>query len=35
MKTLINIKTIAVFAVLLSVLISCNNQEKETEKNSY
>ena len=32
MKTLINIKTIAVFAVLLSVLISCNNQEKETEK---
>lgn len=32
MKTLINIKSIAVFAVLLSTLISCNNQEKETEK---
>ncbi len=32
MKTLINIKSIAVFAVLLAILISCNNQEKETEK---
>lgn len=32
MKTLINIKSIAVFAVLLSTLISCNNQEKETEQ---
>jgi RND family efflux transporter MFP subunit len=32
MKTLINIKSIAVFAVLFSTLISCNNQEKETEK---
>lgn len=31
MKTL-NIKSIAVFAVLLSALISCNNQEKETEQ---
>jgi RND family efflux transporter MFP subunit len=32
MKTLINIKSIAVFAVLLTTLISCNNQEKETEQ---
>lgn len=32
MKTLINIKSIAVFAVLLSTLISCNNQEKESEQ---
>jgi len=32
MKTLINIKSIAVLAVLLSTLISCNNQEKETEQ---
>lgn len=31
MKTL-NIKSIAVFAVLLTTLISCNNQEKETEQ---
>jgi membrane fusion protein (multidrug efflux system) len=28
MKTLIHIKSIAVFAVLLSTLVSCNNQEK-------
>lgn len=31
MKTL-NIKSIAVFAVMLSILISCNNQKKETEQ---
>jgi RND family efflux transporter MFP subunit len=31
MKSLINLKSIAVFAVLLSIFISCNNQEKETE----
>lgn len=31
MKTL-NIKSMAVIAVLLSILISCNNQEKETEQ---
>jgi len=33
METL-NIKSIAVFAVLLTTLISCNNQEKETEQTS-
>ena len=32
MKTLINIKIMAVFAVLLTMLISCNNQEKETQQ---
>jgi len=32
MNTLINIKSIAVFAVLLTTLISCNNQEKETQQ---
>lgn len=32
MKTLINIRSLAVFAVLLSLLISCNNQEKEAGK---
>ena len=32
MNTLINIKSIAVFAVLLTTLISCNNQEKGTEQ---
>lgn len=32
MKTLKNIKSIAVFALLLSTLISCNNQEKESEQ---
>ena len=31
MKTLINIKLIVVFAGLLSTLISCKNQEKETK----
>jgi len=31
MKSLINLKSIAVFAVLLFIFISCNNQEKETE----
>ncbi len=32
MKTLIKIKSIAVFAVLLTVIISCNNQKKETKE---
>lgn len=32
MKSLINIKSIAVFPVLLSTLISCNNQEKQTKQ---
>jgi RND family efflux transporter MFP subunit len=31
MKTLINIKSVAVFAMLLSLLVSCNNLEKDTE----
>ncbi|NDP28386.1 MAG: efflux RND transporter periplasmic adaptor subunit [Flavobacterium sp.] len=31
MKTLINIKSVTFFVVLLSVLISCKNQEKETK----
>jgi membrane fusion protein (multidrug efflux system) len=31
MKTLINIKSIAVFAAVLSTLVSCNNQEKEAK----
>ena len=32
MKTLINIKSIATFVMLLSILISCSNPEKEHEK---
>jgi len=32
MKTIINIKSTAVFAILLATLISCNNQEKESEQ---
>ncbi len=32
MNTLLYIKSIAVFAVLLSMLFSCNNREKEAEK---
>jgi membrane fusion protein (multidrug efflux system) len=31
MKTLINIKSIAVFAAVLSTLVSCNNQEKQAK----
>ncbi len=32
MKTLINIKSIATFVMLLSIIISCSNPEKEYEK---
>lgn len=32
MKTLIKIKSLAVFAVLFSTLVSCNNQEKGSEQ---